>query len=79
MMADEFEFDSADAEQTAQYLLPAVLRVLTGEGESAKTSIFALGCGNGAIAEILLRHGYEVVVVEYHFSASEGFQCLPNR
>ena len=78
-MADEFKFGSADAEHTAQFLLPAVLRILAGEGESAKTSIFDLGCGNGAIAEILLRHGYEVMGVEYHFSASEGFQCLPNR
>ena len=78
-MADEFKFDSADAEHTAQYLLPAVLHILAGEGESAKTSIFDVGCGNGAIAELLLRHGYEVVGVEYHFQAPEGFRCLPNR
>jgi 2-polyprenyl-6-hydroxyphenyl methylase/3-demethylubiquinone-9 3-methyltransferase len=64
MMADEFNFDSADAEHTAQYLLPAVLRILAGEGESAKTSIFDLGCGNGAMAQLLRRHGYEVVGVD---------------
>ena len=64
MMADEFKFDSADAEHTAQYLLPAVLRILAGEGESAKTSIFDLGCGNGAMAELLRRHRYEVVGVD---------------
>jgi len=40
MMADEFPFDSADAQHTAQYLSPPVLRILSGENESAKTSIF---------------------------------------
>ncbi len=64
MMADEFKFDSADAEHTAQYLLPAVLRILAGEGQSAKANIFDLGCGNGAMAELLRRHGYEVVGVD---------------
>ena len=64
MMADEFKFDSAEAEHTAQYLLPAVLRILAAEGESAKTSIFDLGCGNGATAELLRGHGYAVVGVD---------------
>jgi SAM-dependent methyltransferase len=64
MMADEFKFDSAEAEHTAQYLLPAVLRILAGEGEFAKTSIFDLGSGNGAMAELLRRHAYEVVGVD---------------
>lgn len=43
MMADEFKFASADAEHTAQYLLAALLRILAGEGGSAKTSVFDLG------------------------------------
>jgi len=79
MMADEFKFASADAEHTAQYLLPAVLRVLAGEGESAKTSIFDLGCGNGATAEILQQHGYEVVGVDPSTSGiREAHRAYPN-
>ena len=79
MMADEFKFASADAEHTAQYLLPAVLRILAGEGESAKTSIFDLGCGNGATAEILQRHGYEAVGVDPSTSGiREAHRAYPN-
>ena len=78
-MADEFKFASADAEHTAQYLLPAVLRILAGEGQSAKTSIFDLGCGNGATAEILQRHGYEVVGVDPSTSGiREAHSAYPN-
>lgn len=78
-MVDEFKFASADAEHTAQYLLPAVLRILAGEGESAKTSIFDLGCGNGATAEILQRHGYEVVGVDPSTSGiREAQRAYPN-
>lgn len=79
MMADEFKFASADAEHTAQYLLPAVQRILAGEGESAKTSIFDLGCGNGATVEILQRHGYEVVGVDPSTSGiGEAHRAYPN-
>ena len=79
MTADEFKFASADAEHTAKYLLPAVLRILAGEGESAKTSIFDLGCGNGATAEILQRHGYEVVGVDPSTSGiREAYRAYPN-
>ena len=79
MTADEFKFASADAEHTAQYLLPAVLRILTAEGEFAKTSIFDLGCGNGATAEILQRHGYEVVGVDPSTSGiREANRAYPN-
>jgi len=79
MMADEFKFASADAEHTAQYLLPAVLRILAGEGQAAKTSIFDLGCGNGATAEILQRHGYEVVGVDPSTSGiREAHSAYPN-
>src|SRR4029077_1375314 len=79
MMADEFKFASADAEHTAQYLLPAVLRILAGEGESAKTSVFDLGCGNGATAEILRQHGYEVVGVDPSTSGiREANRAYPN-
>jgi 2-polyprenyl-6-hydroxyphenyl methylase/3-demethylubiquinone-9 3-methyltransferase len=79
MMADEFKFASADAEHTAQYLLPAVLRILAGEGQAAKTSIFDLGCGNGATAEIFERHGYEVVGVDPSTSGiREAHRAYPN-
>lgn len=78
-MVDEFPFDSADAEHTAEYLLPAVLRILAGEGESAKRSIFDLGCGNGAMAELLRRHGYEVVGVDPSTSGiREANRAYPN-
>src|SRR6266403_4418946 len=79
MMADEFEFASADAAHTAQYLLPAVLRVLAGEGQAAKTSIFDLGCGNGATAEFLQQHGYEVVGADPSTSGiREAHRAYPN-
>jgi 2-polyprenyl-3-methyl-5-hydroxy-6-metoxy-1,4-benzoquinol methylase len=79
MMADEFTFTSGDAEHTAQYLLPAVLRILAREGEFATTSIFDLGCGNGAAAEILRRHGYEVVGVDPSRSGiREAQRAYPN-
>jgi 2-polyprenyl-6-hydroxyphenyl methylase/3-demethylubiquinone-9 3-methyltransferase len=78
-MAEEFTFTSADAEHTAQYLLPAILRILAGEGECAKRSIFDLGCGNGAMAEILRRHGYEVVGVDPSTSGiREAHRAYPN-
>ena len=79
MTADEFTFTSADAEHTAHYLLPAVLRILAREGEFATTPIFDLGCGNGAAAEILRRHGYEVVGVDPSRSGiREAQRAYPN-
>lgn len=58
----EYQFHSADATWSNDYIWKPVLRILQ-ENISDKR-IFELGCGNGATAKILHSHGYEISGVD---------------
>lgn len=61
--AIRFGWTSADLEESHAYLIPAVDRGLA-DLEPSRTSIFDLGCGNGAVTEYLGRRGFSVVGVD---------------
>jgi 2-polyprenyl-3-methyl-5-hydroxy-6-metoxy-1,4-benzoquinol methylase len=44
-----------------KYLIPEILHVLRGEGVKR---VFDLGCGNGFVADLLEKHGYDVTGVD---------------
>jgi 2-polyprenyl-3-methyl-5-hydroxy-6-metoxy-1,4-benzoquinol methylase len=52
------------------YILPALLETLKGlDGKVGGRRLFDLGCGNGAIANVIASHGYDVVGVD---ASTEG-------
>jgi 2-polyprenyl-3-methyl-5-hydroxy-6-metoxy-1,4-benzoquinol methylase len=60
-----YEWGSAEAECSHEYLLPTVLDVLKGvafQGDDKR--VFDLGCGNGAGAACLAEKGYDVTGVD---------------
>jgi 2-polyprenyl-3-methyl-5-hydroxy-6-metoxy-1,4-benzoquinol methylase len=44
-----------------KYLVPEILRIIRGEGAKR---VFDLGCGNGFVADLLEKHGYDVTGVD---------------
>jgi len=63
----------ADAELTPShaYLLPALLREMSAPriNSSAERRVFELGCGNGSVANVLSKNGWDVTGVD---PSSEG-------
>jgi 2-polyprenyl-3-methyl-5-hydroxy-6-metoxy-1,4-benzoquinol methylase len=67
----EYSYQTPEQSDAHDYLLPAVTRmanaVVPPAGNSAK--IFELGCGNGAVANVLAQQGYQVSGIDYSDSA----------
>lgn len=59
----EFAYTSPDPTWSNSYLWPELLRILAREAPAPRT-VFELGCGNGATARLLARHGYSVTGVD---------------
>ena len=67
--AAAYHYSSAAPAHTGAYLLPTVLNLITDNGGGNSTDyrprrVFDLGCGNGATAAALAKHGYEVTGVD---------------
>jgi len=58
-----YRYHSANVNPSHAYLLPAVRRLLSRCG-AADRRIFEVGCGNGAVANILTAEGWEVTGVD---------------
>jgi 2-polyprenyl-3-methyl-5-hydroxy-6-metoxy-1,4-benzoquinol methylase len=63
---DKYHYQSSEAPFTHEYLLGPLLGLLRGTGEHR---IIEIGAGNGALAAILARNGYDVTAIE---PSSEG-------
>src|SRR5438045_234718 len=60
-----YGYSDAQPSHTAAYLLPEVRRALEkGVHEGRAKKVFELGCGNGAVANVLSRHGFEMKAVD---------------
>lgn len=57
-----YNYHDPELNESHNYLLPAVVRQLTGP--PAGRRLFDLGCGNGAVAEYLQNLGWDVVGVD---------------
>jgi 2-polyprenyl-3-methyl-5-hydroxy-6-metoxy-1,4-benzoquinol methylase len=65
MQISGYRYANASANPSHSYLLPCVRKVLKASIESGLAKrVFEVGCGNGAIAEILHREGFEIVGVD---------------
>ena len=60
---NEFGYSSPEPNCSNEYLWPEILHILT-DVAPAPCSLFELGCGNGAMARYLARHGYKVTGVD---------------
>lgn len=63
-----YRWDSAELNQSHDYLLPALLDELSRLGSSSKR-VFELGCGNGSVANVMAAQGWDVTGVD---PSSEG-------
>lgn len=61
-----YRWDSAELTPAHDFLLPALLRELRQlRGDVAeRVRLFELGCGNGSVANVLSKHGWEVTGVD---------------
>lgn len=60
-----YTYTDADLNASHEYLLPAVLETLASLNlDPGRKRIFELGCGNGAIADVLTRQGYAVTGID---------------
>src|SRR5262245_49285581 len=59
----QYHYGNAQIAHTGAYLIPSLLTILQSEGLEGK-QIFELGCGNGALANELVRLGYKVTGVD---------------
>jgi 2-polyprenyl-6-hydroxyphenyl methylase/3-demethylubiquinone-9 3-methyltransferase len=57
-----YHYGSAAIAHTGDYLLPTLIKLLERFPPPAR--VFELGCGNGAVANILAQRGYEVTAVD---------------
>ena len=59
----EYRYSSSEPTFTNSYLWPELLRIVRRQAPSP-TTIFELGCGNGATARMLAKDGYSVTGVD---------------
>jgi 2-polyprenyl-3-methyl-5-hydroxy-6-metoxy-1,4-benzoquinol methylase len=67
-----YRYTHASLNHSHEYLLPAVFRVLDELNfPAAERTLFELGCGNGSVANELMRRGWDVTGVD---PSDEGIQ-----
>lgn len=60
-----YAYEDGDLNPSHDYLLPSLLQILASlDMPQDRKRIFELGCGNGAVAEVLTRHGYQLTGVD---------------
>jgi 2-polyprenyl-3-methyl-5-hydroxy-6-metoxy-1,4-benzoquinol methylase len=55
-----YVYPNADLNESHDYLLPPVLKLLDHNGHQSPKRVFELGCGNGSVANVLWRRDYDV-------------------
>ena len=72
-----YAYEDGDLNPSHDYLLPSLMQILASlDIPQDRKRIFELGCGNGAVAEVLTRHGYQVTGVDV---SSQGVEQAQQR
>jgi 2-polyprenyl-3-methyl-5-hydroxy-6-metoxy-1,4-benzoquinol methylase len=70
-----YAYEDGDLNPSHDYLVPSVLKILGSlHLPQDRNRIFELGCGNGAVAEVLTRHGYQLTGVDVSVQGVEQGQ-----
>ncbi len=70
-----YAYEDGDLNPSHDYLVPSLLEVLESlHIPQDRKRIFELGCGNGAVAELLTRHGYQLTGVDVSVQGVEQAQ-----
>lgn len=70
-----YTYEDGDLNPSHDYLVPSLLKVLGSlHIPQDRRHIFELGCGNGAVAEVLTRHGYQLTGVDVSIQGVEQAQ-----
>jgi 2-polyprenyl-3-methyl-5-hydroxy-6-metoxy-1,4-benzoquinol methylase len=70
-----YAYEDGDLNPSHDYLVPSVLKILGSlHLPQDRNRIFELGCGNGAVAEVLTRHGYQLTGVDVSVQGVEQAQ-----
>lgn len=70
-----YAYEDAELNTSHRYLVPSLLGILTSLSvPSDRRRLFELGCGNGAVAEVLAREGYQVTGVDVSTQGLEQAQ-----
>lgn len=60
-----YVYEDSELNESHQYLLPSVLNILASLSiPPSRGRLFEIGCGNGAVAAVLAKEGYELTGVE---------------
>jgi 2-polyprenyl-3-methyl-5-hydroxy-6-metoxy-1,4-benzoquinol methylase len=72
-----YTYEDSELNASHDYLVPALLEELTSLGLSpAQKRLFELGCGNGSVAEVLTRQGYQMTGVD---ASAQGIEQAKRR
>jgi 2-polyprenyl-3-methyl-5-hydroxy-6-metoxy-1,4-benzoquinol methylase len=67
-----YAYQDPELNASHDYLLPALLEELAALGlPRERKRLFELGCGNGSVAEVLTRQGYQITGVDASFQGIE--------
>ena len=70
-----YAYEDGDLNPSHEYLVPSLLEILGSlHIPHDRNHIFELGCGNGAVAEVLTRHGYQLTGVDVSVQGVEQAQ-----
>jgi 2-polyprenyl-6-hydroxyphenyl methylase/3-demethylubiquinone-9 3-methyltransferase len=70
-----YVYEDGDLNPSHDYLVPSLLEILASlDIPQDRKRIFELGCGNGAVAEVLTRHGYQLTGVDVSVQGVEQAQ-----
>lgn len=70
-----YAYEDGNLNLSHQYLVPPLLEILESlHLPQNGNHIFELGCGNGAVAEVLTRHGYQLTGVDVSVQGVEQAQ-----
>ena len=70
-----YAYEDGDLNPSHDYLVPPLLEILGSlDILQDQKRIFELGCGNGAVAEVLTRHGYQLTGVDVSVQGLEQAQ-----
>jgi len=67
-----YAYEDPELNASHDYLLPSLLEELAALGlPPERKRLFELGCGNGSVAEVLTRQGYQITGVDASFQGIE--------
>lgn len=70
-----YAYEDGDLNPSHEYLVPSLMEILGSlHLPQDRNHIFELGCGNGAVAEVLTRHGYQLNGVDVSVQGVEQAQ-----